>query len=274
MLVDFHIHSTASDGTCSPAEIAEKTKGFAAAALTDHDTVDGVEEFLSAPVGPSLRFSGVELSIIPGEGYKQFHLLGLGFDIKNSLLHDFFAKIVNGRNERNFRILENLQRGGINVTEELVRKHLHGDIMGRPHIANAIVELGFANSVKDAFNNYLVPGTIGYAHRYRPSPNEAIDVIHAAGGVALMAHPTHWTRDITKLYNGLKELKNLGLDGIEAHYKANKTEETIDHLRIAKSLDFLVSAGSDFHGTNKVDIALGVDVNEDAISPLIKTIRP
>ena len=119
MTVDFHVHSTASDGTVSPSGLARATAGYRAAALTDHDNCDGVEEFLSAPFEPgpegAMRVAGVELSIEPGEGFDKFHLLALGIDRTNAAFKALLAKILAGRNARNVRIVENFAKIGIRM---------------------------------------------------------------------------------------------------------------------------------------------------------------
>ena len=262
MTVDLHFHSTASDGTLAPKELAEKTKGFKAAALTDHDTADGVAEFLSSEIGADRRFSGCEFSISTPKEYGEFHLLALNFDINSDRVHSLFERIVKGRDERNIKMIERLIEIGIPITKEMVYKYAGGNILGRPHIAHAIIEVGAASNITDAFEKYLVKGATGYVERYRPEAKEVFDVIHASGGVALMAHPKFWTPDVALLKSGLKELKAQGLDGIEAIYVQNEIEDTISHLNIARELDFCVSAGSDFHGGNKVTQKFGMEIDE------------
>ena len=226
MTVDFHLHSTASDGSLTPKELAEKTKGFKAAALTDHDTVDGVTEFLSAEIGAERRFAGCEFSIETPRIYGEFHLLGLNFDIDNDNLHSLFSRIIKGRDERNLKMIYRLKDLGFGITEEMVCKYAGGKVLGRPHIARALIEVGAASDITEAFTKYLAKGAPGYVERYRPQAKEVFDVIHEAEGLALMAHPKFWTTDVALLESGLRELKAQGLDGIEAVYSQNKIEET------------------------------------------------
>lgn len=264
-MIDLHCHSTCSDGTCTPEELAEKGRGFSVFALTDHDTCDGCARFLAASqAARDVRFAGVELSIEPGEGFGKFHLLGLGVDPENPRLRTFLAKIRAGRDERNVKILERLAALGMPVSEEDVLRHAGGEVVARPHIARALMDHGWAASVADAFNRIIGTGCPGYAPRYRPSQAEAIEVVHAAGGVAVMAHPRFWTQDLVRLRAGLVDLMDLGLDGLEAMYRANEPGETVEHLRIARSLGLAVTAGSDFHGANKPDIPLGMSPDDDA----------
>jgi len=276
-LVDFHVHSTASDGSCTPAEIAAlaASRGFSAIALTDHDNCDGIAEFLSACSRLAVRgVPGVELSIEPGDGFDKFHLLGLGVDPQCPELRAFLGRILEGRNARNARIIANFNRLGLDI-----RPEPHGEVLARPHFARWLVEHGHAADVRDAFARYLMPdsppATRCYEHRYRPSRAEAFAVIHAAGGLAVMAHPKYWRSDWRTLgcdfvaaERELAALREQGLDGIEARYLANTPQEDVEFLRIATRLGYLVTAGSDFHGAAKPEIPLGVEVSDGFLSAL------
>lgn len=269
-MIDFHCHSTASDGTCTPAEVAALGRGFRALALTDHDNVDGAREFLAASRGDGVRLAGVELSVEPGDGYRQFHLLGLGVDPDSPALAAFLEKIRAGRDARNLKMIAQLNAIGVAITIEDVKRHSGKKIVARPHFADALVEKGYARDSADAFARYVAYGAPGYAPRYRPDPGEAFDVIHAAGGIAVMAHPKFWTGDPALLRAGLKRLKERGLDGLEAVYQTNTPEETVDHLRAAREFDLVTTAGSDFHGAKKTN-ALGMEVDGESafIAPLL-----
>ena len=286
MVVDFHVHSTASDGTCSPAELAEKAQGFAAIALTDHDNCDGVAEFSSCAALTSggdaaspLKVAGIELSIEPGEGFDKFHLLGLGIDSENAELKAFLKHVLDGRNGRNARILENFRRLGIEM--ENIFAYAHGEVLARPHFARWLLEHGLAASIKEAFEKYLLPDspaeTRCYEERWHPSQEEAFRVVHAAGGICVMAHPKYWRRDwkdvgpdFKAAERELAALKEKGLDGVEALYQANTVEENIEFTRIATRLGYLTTAGSDFHGANKPTISLGMEVAESFIAPVLE----
>ena len=265
-MIDFHVHSTASDGTVSPEELAERSRDFAAMALTDHDNCDGCARFLSECERLGVtgrRLAGIELSVEPGEGYCKFHLLGLGIDPAAPCLTDFLDEIRAGRNERNAQILAKLNALGVPIADADVAKYANGKIVARPHIARVLVEKGFAESVADAFARYVGDGAPAYVTRYRPAQARAIEVIHRAGGVAVMAHPRYWTSDAAALKAGLARLRDMGLDGIEAEYQANAPEETILHLRTARALGLAVTAGSDFHGANKPTVTLGMAVADE-----------
>ena len=231
-MIDLHVHSTASDGTCTPEELAERGRPFTVMALTDHDNTDGCARFLAAcgrekrdpPAG--VRLPGIELSVEPGAGYGQFHMLGLGIDPEAPCLAGFLARIRAGREERNVRMVERLTALGLPVTMDEVRRHAGGEIVARPHIARVLVEKGYAKSLNDAFARYVAS-------------------------------------DARLLAEGFARLRDVGLDGVEAVYQANLPLETPMHLRLARAAGLAVTAGSDFHGANKSAITLGMDVEDE-----------
>lgn len=282
-MIDLHVHSSGSDGTCSPAELAEMGRDFYAMALTDHDNCDGVEEFMRVcgsvhRDSGRIRLAGIELSVDPGEGYGIFHLLGLGMDPENEGLKGLLRCILDGRNERNAKILARFESIGIRIPADEIAAYAHGDILARPHFAKWLVDHGYSGDVKAAFDAYLTPSsppeTKCYVSRFRPDPKDAFDAIHAAGGVAIMAHPRYWTKDPSALRTGLSRLKAAGLDGIEAIYQANEPGETVEHVRAAKELGLCMTAGSDFHGSNKPSVTLGMDVDDEVafLRPLLERI--
>jgi 3',5'-nucleoside bisphosphate phosphatase len=284
--VDFHVHSTASDGTLAPRELAEAAADFDAIALTDHDNCDGVGEFCGeeVPRNQARRFAGIELSIEPGKGFDKFHLLGLGIDAEDAGLKAFLAKVLEGRRARNEKIRENFARIGIEIGAEDIAGYAHGEVLARPHFANWLVRHGYAGTAKEAFEKYLTARspreTRCYEERWHPTQEEAFGVVHAAGGVAVMAHPKFWKGawaetgvEYEAAERELARLKEAGLDGVEAVYQANTVEETIGFTRVAVRLGFLTSAGSDFHGANKPSIHLGMDVSEAFIGPLLERLE-
>lgn len=259
-MLDFHCHSTCSDGSYTPEQIAEMGSGFSALALTDHDCCDGVERFMNAAVPfNGIRLSGLEISVAPGDGYSIFHMLMLGVDCSSPRLVEMLESVRNGREERNRQILARLAGVGVEIAEEELGQYAGGQIVARPHIARALVARGLASSMADAFTRFLKKGGPGYVDRFRPSATDAIEVAHEAGGVAIMAHPRFYTGDPDMLRTGLAALKDSGLDGIEAMYRANSFEDTLLHLRVASELDFIVTAGSDFHGANRPEVMLGME---------------
>ena len=283
MIVDFHCHSTASDGTFAPREIAEQARagGFRVLALTDHDNCDGVKELVSSSTSASSLhlIPGIELSIDPGKGFDRFHLLGIGIDPDNAELKAFLKKILDGRNARNARILANFRRLGIEMGDE-IHSYAHGEVLARPHFGRWLMDHGYVASVKEAFDKYLSDdapaATRCYEERYHPSQEEAFRIVHGAGGLCVMAHPKYWRRhwkdagpEYADAAHELARLKEAGLDGVEALYQANTPEENVEFVRIANKLGYLKTAGSDFHGRNKPTIPLGMEVSEDYIAPFL-----
>ena len=282
MIVDFHVHSTASDGTVAPGELVARAVrgGFAALALTDHDNTDGAAEFSAAAAHAGLRaVIGVELSIDPGAGFDRFHLLGLGIDPQNAQLKNLLARILEGRNQRNARIIANFNRLGIDIKPEA-----HGEVLARPHFARWLVTNGYATDVTDAFTKYLLSDspaeTSCYEGRVRPSQADAFAAIHAAGGLAIMAHPRYWRNawrregcDFAAAERELKRLKAAGLDGLETLYQANTDEENVEFTRIATRVGLIASAGSDFHGANKPTVPFGMRVDDAFIAPLLERLN-
>lgn len=282
MKVDFHVHSTASDGTLSPSQLAERAHGFDALALTDHDNMDGVAECAEACARAGVPFvAGVELSIEPGEGFDKFHLLGLGVDPDEAGLRAFLRRILEGRNARNERIVENFRAIGIGM--EGIESYAHGEVLARPHFARWLMDHGYASSVPDAFGRYLLPDspdeTRCYEERWHPSQSDAFAAVHGAGGICVMAHPKFWRRrwkhtgpEFADAERELARLREAGLDGVEALYQANTPGENEEFSRIAKKLGFVLSAGSDFHGANKPTIPLGMTVDDSFIGPLLSAL--
>lgn len=290
MIVDFHVHSTASDGTCPPHELAARARagGFAALALTDHDNCDGLAELMGTdPLmgtvpSPTKLVPGIELSIDPGRGFDKFHLLGLGINPLDTGLQAFLKRVLDGRNARNERIIENFSRIGIEMRgTDPIEAYSHGDVLARPHFAAWLVKHGFAPDIKAAFATYLLPEspapTRCYEERYHPPQEEAFRVIHAAGGLCVMAHPKYWRRywkdtgpEYADAERELGRLKEAGLDGVESLYQANTGEENVEFTRLATRLGFLKTAGSDFHGAHKPTIPLGMTVSESFITPFLE----
>ena len=273
-MIDLHCHSTCSDGTFTPEELAEKGRDFACFALTDHDTCAGCRRFFEATRGQrGVRLAGVELSVDPGEGYGDFHLLGIGVDPENAELNEFTQSIRQERDARNRRMVDNLAKLGMEVPfdDVMAQAVASGETVGRPHLARAMMSRGYVASVKEAFDRFLGDGRPAYSARRHPSQAESIARIHAAGGVAVMAHPRYWTSDPDALRSGLKRLMDMGLDGIEALYQTNPPAVTIAHLRLARELGLVVTAGSDFHGANKPEISLGMRIDDETalLAPLL-----
>lgn len=285
MKVDFHVHSTASDGTVDPSDLSSMGSGFTAMAITDHDNCDGVADFLQAGGATgTMRFAGVEISIEPGAGFDKFHLLAINVDPSNARLKGLLRRILSGRNERNRRILANFSAIGIEIPEQEIAAYAHGEVLARPHFARWLSDHGYADGVSDAFERFLMPDSPRcsrcYEDRWHPDQEDAFGAVHAAGGIAIMAHPRYWRSswrrtgcDFTAAERELARLSECGLDGVECLYQANTQEENVNFSMMAERLGLLKSAGSDFHGANKPLIPLGMEVSEDFIAPLLERLR-
>ena len=264
--VDLHTHSTASDGTLSPAEVVAlaDAANLAAFALTDHDTTSGLAEArTAAALRPALRFiPGVEVSARYSPG--TMHILGLGIDENSPALRRLLAGFINARDERNPKIIARLHELGIDVGMEDVlaaaesfepgRAH----VIGRMHIAEAMRVKGHAQSIQDAFTRYLSNGGIAFVDKERLDPQEVIQGIIAGGGVAVLAHPVQLKiGDGQELEDYVRRLAAWGLGGIEVYHPDHSDGQTRHYLDLARSLGLLVTGGSDFHGSAKPGVAIG-----------------
>ncbi|MFT3786315.1 MAG: PHP domain-containing protein [Tepidisphaeraceae bacterium] len=269
--VDLHCHSTASDGTMRPAEVARlaKASGLSAFALTDHDTTAGLAEARDEAVALDIDFlNGIEISCaFPRPG--TMHILGYGIDPESPTLKSTLEELIRARNERNERIVVALQAKGIKITMEQVRAvATRGDprnenvTVGRPHIAKVLQMLGVVKNNAQAFRDYLGGSGLVYADKERLSSQQAIDLIHSAGGLACLAHAFQLRKDNwAQLRNEIKRLRDQGLDALEVVHTDHR-ESLVAELRdIAKHTGLLCTGGSDFHGSNKKHIQLGYAQN-------------
>lgn len=264
--VDLHVHTTASDGTLTPSEViclAQKT-GLAAIAITDHDTVSGIEEALIA--GKKLGVEivpGIELSVAYE---KEMHILGYYIDYKNLFLQNKIKELEQFRLQRNPLIIKKLNLLGLKVELEEVKEIVSGNIIGRPHIAQIMLKKGYVNTINDAFAKYLAEGKPAYVAKRRISVQEAIAVIHSAGGCAVLAHPKYLGLSKEKLDVLLDELLSYGLDGMEVYYGSHSLNEQICYKELAIKKGLIITGGSDFHGASKPKIKLGQGINKSRFS--------
>lgn len=262
--IDLHVHSTASDGSFPPAEVMEMAAraGLKALALTDHDTVSGVRAALALSLPDSMTFvPGVELSVVvphpfPDSGV--FHLLAYFIDPDSPQLGEALAVCRNARRERNPKILERLNALGVNMSFDDVARFAPDGQVGRPHFAQALVSVGAALDIPDAFRKFLAKGSPAYVPKFRLSADEALAAVTGAGGLAVLAHPSSLGMDPATLKNFLIHMKDAGLSGIEAIYPSHSPETTGRYLALARELDLCPTGGTDFHGAAKPDVAIGV----------------
>ncbi len=260
--IDFHAHTTASDGSLSPTELVAKASGLglAALAVTDHDTVAGLAEAREAAQAVGLELiPGVELSVEDDKG--RFHLLGYGFDTDNPELAETLVALRVARAERNTQMAEKMKELGLPVTMDDVRAEAGeaSEVIARPHFAQALIKKGIVKSVQEAFDRYLATGKPLYLPKQGLTAHEAIVLLHRAGGVAVMAHPGLVPQSASALAARVEHLTtDDGLDGIEAYYSQHSPADTERFLALAGRLGLLVTGGSDFHGTPKPHVPLGI----------------
>ena len=268
-IIDLHCHSTASDGTCTPKEVAELAQkiGLSAIALTDHDTIDGLAEFQTAGNALGIEtISGIEFAALWGKFHRpEIHIVGLGFDPTHPVLLSRMETIRSSRDIRNRKMCEKLSAIGLHVTLDEVAANAGGEIITRAHFANVLLEKGYIKKKADAFSRYISPGLPGYVEREFLSPALCIETIKAAGGAAVLAHPTLYNLDLPQLETLCRELISYGLDGVECRYSTYTPTQTKEISALAEKLGLLPSGGSDFHGKNKPDIHLGSGKNNLAI---------
>lgn len=273
--IDLHLHTTYSDGSLPPAGVmALAAKAHVTTlAITDHDTVDGIPDALAAGAALGIEvIPGIEISSRYGEG--ELHILGYFLDWKDEALASELVRLKSTRHARNPRIIGKLNELGLGITYDEVRA-LAGDVsVGRPHIARVLMEKGYVTSAKEAFDRYLADGAAAYVPRELPTPAEAIALIRAAKGVAVLAHPVWVDRGSQRINTLCAELKEAGLQGIEVYYSTHKPEQTAEYLNTARRLDLLVTGGSDFHGLTKPDIEIGIGRGTLHVSPkLLEPLR-
>lgn len=259
-LADLHLHSTCSDGLYAPEEVVRRAaaSGVSAVSLCDHDNIDGIDDALNAGVKYGVEvLSGVELSAVWGD-YSDIHLLGYGFDHKNSNMRRHLEEFQVFRETRNEEIValinKRLTAEGREPLDFVRVRALAGGTVGRPHIAMALKEKGYVRDTEDAFKRYLVPCNV--AKRYFPV-DEAIALVHEAGGVTSLAHPPFITSDRKAFLHLLDTFVQLGLEGIEAYNNGTNLQDIQWYIGQARRRGLLVTGGSDFHGFEEGDVCIG-----------------
>ena len=258
--VDLHLHSNFSDGVHAPAEVVRMAAqaGLTAIALCDHDNIDGIDQAMAAGRDLGVEvLSGVELSAL-WESYEDIHLLGYGFDHHHAGLKQTLAEFREFRERRNEHIVARvneklLSEGRATIEFEAVRDKAGGTV-GRPHIAMALLDAGHVKGTEDAFVRYLVPCNV--AKRFFPL-DQAIALVHQAGGVAVLAHPPYITPEMKTFETLLDSFVPLGLDGVEA-WNSGATNNQIDqYITAARRRGLIVTGGSDYHGLEGGAVVIG-----------------
>lgn len=256
---DLHIHTSASDGSYSPTEIVDlaKKQGLRAIAITDHDTIEGNKEAITAGRDRGVEvIPGVEISVewnrIP------IHILGYYIDWENNKLALQLKRLVVFREERNPQIVKKLNLLGVRLSYDEVKRVAGEGTVGRPHFAQVLVEKGYVKNEDQAFNKYLKRGASAYVEKKRLDPQEGIHLIKDAGGIAVLAHP--FTTDgivDREMEQFICRFRQLGIEGIEALYPLHTHQQTLQLQEIAKKYKLLITGGTDFHGKQKPHVRLG-----------------
>jgi predicted metal-dependent phosphoesterase TrpH len=262
-LVDLHMHSNQSDGAYAPAEVIRLAAdaGLSVVALTDHDTTAGLIEALAAARAVQASRDRQEtqedlppaFTLIPGieittEHAHEQHILGYLIDHEDAGLKRFTARLMDMRRERADNILTYLKKKNVSLRYDQMQRLTAGPYIGRPQIAAAMVAAGYVSSIREAFSRYLSGEEFRRIPRPKPTAEEAISAINAAGGAAVLAHPDSLRLVGDALVQSIRGLKEQGLAGLECHYGIYTRGQTETYVAIAERLGLIVTGGSDFHG--------------------------
>ncbi len=252
---DLHIHSVASDGTFTPKQIVERARNYhlSGIAVADHDSIAAVEETAYLAKRAGIDFAPA-IEISTGDLDGRMHILGYYIDIHNTKLAELTEKQILARKDRVVKTCAILTDLGFPSTYEDITKIAGDAAIGRPHIAEHLVNIGAVRNLLEAFHLYLAAGKQAYVHKWAPIPQIAIDVIHDAGGVAIAAHPGVTEGMLPKI----PMLVDMGIDGFEAYYPRHSHEAQEEIVALARKHDLVVTGGSDCHGIRRGDPLLGV----------------
>lgn len=256
--VDLHVHSTKSDGTYTPAELVQiaKEKGLAAFALTDHDSVNGIEEALEAAEGTDVEVvPGIELST-EYQG-KDVHIVGLYYDFWNPDFMKAVQEFTGERERRNRKMCEKMAADGIPISYEKLTAAFPGAVITRANIARYLLDIGYISSIDYAFDHLIGDTCPYFIPREKISPEKAVSFLLKFGGIPILAHPFEYKLGDEGLDTLVRKLKDVGLQGIEVYYCKHTPEMTQKAMELAGKYDLLPSGGSDFHGENKPGLEMG-----------------
>lgn len=248
-MIDLHVHTTASDGQYRPTQIIQKAaeKNLKAIAITDHDTVAGLEEAKAA--GRELGITvvpGIELNITFPTG--EFHLLGLGIKEPSKSLINIVENVIKNRNDRNTQIIAKMNEDGVPLTQEELQADFPNTVIGRPHFAAELVKHGVVKTRQQAFDQYLARGRKWYVPRVCTNLDEAIVALRESGAVPVVAHPMSLYLSWGRLPDFLKDCYEKGVMGIEAFHPGARVTECLRLEELGRKIGFIITAGSDFHG--------------------------
>ena len=274
-MIDLHLHSTYSDGTLTPSELVKLAAaiGLSAVSITDHDTISGTEEAVDEGKRCSLEVvPGLEISV-EHEGMN-LHLLGYYFDWHDGRLVETLGRLQTSRAVRNRKIVSKFQEMGIDLSEDELQNEAGVGVAGRPHFARLLVKKNIVKTNEQAFAHYLKAGRCAYVSRFVLEIREAIELLHDAGGFAVVAHPLQLPCSVNELSGLLRDLKHLGIDGLETYYPTQRGEALKKIRALAEQYQLLETGGSDYHGdTRKGTSIAGASKNFLVPDELMNTLR-
>lgn len=284
-MIDLHVHSNCSDGTCSPEELVflAQESDVSAFALTDHDTVSGIRKAKeaaaqsTASLPPVTVISGVEISAAYQK--KDIHILGLFVDETNPVLLAALDEAVTARDLRNERMAERFRGLGIPLTLEDLRLMNPDTVITRAHFANYLIRHGHVKNSQEAFTRYLNYDAPCFVHREYMQPERAVSLILQAGGLPVLAHPLLYKLPAAELEALLRRLSAAGLKGLEVYYSSNTNFDEQICYSLANRFGLLMTGGTDFHGANKPNLYLGtgrnhnLNIPEQLLEPLYKALK-
>jgi len=257
---DLHVHTTASDGEYRPAEIVAMARdlGLSTIAITDHDSVSGVQEAVDAA-------RGIRLEVVPGVEInaewkgRSYHILGYYIDYRSEALTSELKRLCDSREWRAHKVIDKLASLGAPVRWERVLELAEGGSIGRPHIAEAMVERGHVTTIRAAFDEFLARGRAAYVSRPRLTPREAIALILSVGGLPVFAHPLGMLHTVPRLMQA-------GLVGLEVYYSGYSEEDTRLIAAEARRHGLIATGGSDYHGPN---VTPGIELGQVPVPPSV-----
>jgi len=266
MGIDLHIHTKFSDGTLSPEQVVNKAiqLNLSAIAITDHDTTEGIYPALKKAKSTSLEvIPGIELSTHYSE--QEVHILGYYFDYQGAYINNILKKLQQKRVDRAKKIVEKLNQLGIEISYERVRTIASGPSIGRPHIAEAMIEKHYVNSMKEAFDKFIGEDAPAYVHRAKLTPFEAINIIKQANGIPVLAHP-----GLLKDQSIIYDLIDNGIMGLEVYHSKHDENQTEYYIKVASENGLLMTGGSDSHGEEPLLLGT-ISVPDKVLSELKKS---
>ena len=269
LIYDLHAHSTASDGTLSPAELMQHAHaaGVNVMALTDHDTTAGIAEARDTATQLGMDFiPGIELSVTWNN--RTVHIVGLGIDENSEPMQAGIKKLMDFRQWRAEEIGRRLEKAGYSDMYEKAKAYSNGRLIGRVHFARALVEAGHADTVGAVFKKFLVGGKPGFVPGAWAELGDVVKWIREAGGRAIIAHPARYDMTRTKLRQLIADFKDLGGEGFEVCSGSHSKDDVNTMAQHARDFDLLASAGSDFHGPENPWVNLG------QLAPIPQGLKP